>query len=528
MKKSQLLSLIVILILNLTSITGCISEKNIFQLISWEIIDKESFPSLQINFNASEHIQVKFFHPNNQILYENTFDKGLKNITMFLSKFSRTSPEAGKYVLKIYDKYNKKIYQKNFEIEIGTAYISWCKAGWIKENNKYSLIKLDLRLISYSQTPFYPTNVKVSLDDTTRNITLFPSYVLNPYNVLEINFPLYFSNISAGKHSLKISLYDGYNNLIADYSSFVIPSLTNFDIIKYEWEYENSYYSLEIPRLDFLYEYYHGRERLKTNDYTVYVIDKGDEEYFKLISNKLENICPEKGDTGKINFIASFIQSLPYASDNVTTPSDEYPRYPVETLFDKEGDCEDTSILTAAILYEIGYDVSLIKFSDHMGVGVHLDGISYANKDYYTDSTGKKYLYLETTGEKWYLGKAPSNYTNRKDVTVYPVLSKPLLIHTWQAKRIIGNTFDIVKLNVAVNNIGSAKARNVQVEAAFWTNENVPLNLVKSGIFDIKGNVDAITTLKLDVPQGISTVLKVRIKMSGQIVDESVSAERFY
>ena len=63
---------------------------------------------------------------------------------------------------------------------------------------------------------------------------------------------------------------------------------------------------------------------------------------------------------------------MPYTVDDETTPWNEYPRYPVETLFDRGGDCEDTSILTATILYEMGYDVALLILEDdnHCAIGI--------------------------------------------------------------------------------------------------------------------------------------------------------------
>lgn len=113
----------------------------------------------------------------------------------------------------------------------------------------------------------------------------------------------------------------------------------------------------------------------------------------------------------KVSFVTTFIQGLPYTVDSVTTGSDEYPRYPIETLFDRGGDCEDTSILATAILDAMGYDVALLDLVDaeHMAVGIALAntyGWSYTYN-------GKKYYYLETTGEGWGVGQMPSEYTTK-------------------------------------------------------------------------------------------------------------------
>jgi len=528
MKNRILISITIVSLINLVFFTGCISEKNVFHLTSWKIEDKDGFPSIEIMFNSSDRINLRFYDPSNQLLYENSFNEGINSVYLPLSKLSRILTTEGDYTLKVFDISNNKIFHKIFNIKRGKAYIPWYNTNWIKTGDTFCLVELDVKLVSNSLTPLYPDNAIVEIDEITKNVKLFPSYLIPPNNVLDVKIPLYFDGISPGKHSLKIIINDILDNEIANYSTSIVPYTSNLYTIVYTWEYHNNYYTIEIPHLTFMYNYYHSRKRLKTNDYTAYVTDETDDEFLKLLCAKLEEIYPTSEDVSKINFIASFVQSLPYASDIVTTPSDEYPRYPIETLFEKEGDCEDTSILTAALLNESGYEVSLIKFSDHMGVGVHLRNIDYVNKEFYSDSSGKRYLYLETTGENWPLGRAPSNYTDRKDAIVYPILHKPLLTHEWHAKRIISGQTDVVKVNITVENIGCRKADIVQVEGAFFTDENIPLSLVKSEIFSLPSNVKALTYLQLDVPHGISTVLKIRIRLNGEIVDESTSAENFY
>ncbi|MCD6572147.1 MAG: transglutaminase domain-containing protein [Thermoplasmata archaeon] len=527
MKNKILLSIFILLLTSNVFFAGCVSEKNIFHLIRWEITDENGFPSVEINFNSSNRVTLSFYDPGNQLLYKSNFNRGPNTTYLPLSKFSRMVTTEGKFLLKVFDIFNNKISQEKFDIKKGKATILWYKTNWVKINNKFCLVELDVKLESNSQTPLYPNYAVIKIDGILKNVKLFPSYLILPNDVLDLNIPLYFDNISAGKHSLDIVIKDATDNEIANYSTSVTPYDSNIDTISYTWSYKGDGYSMEIPRLNFLYNYYHAKKRFKTNDYTSYVIDRTDDEFLELIDAKLGEIYSATDDVDQIDFIASFVQSLPYANDNVTTPSDEYPRYPVETLFEKEGDCEDTSILTAALLKELGYDVSLIKFSDHMSVGVHLNTV-YGNKDFYIDSNGRKYLYLETNGENWPLGKAPTNYTNREDATLYLVLDKPLLTHEWQAKRIISKNNDIVNVKTIVENIGCEKADIVQVEGAFFTNEDIPLNLVKSEIFSLPSSVKALVYLHLDVPHGVSTVLKIRIRLDGEIVDESTSTEKFH
>ena len=108
---------------------------------------------------------------------------------------------------------------------------------------------------------------------------------------------------------------------------------------------------------------------------------------------------------------------MPYTSDDVTTGYDEYPRYPLETIVDEGGDCEDTSILFASIVREMGYGVALFLLEDdeHMAAGVLISDSFIENWDksyplaYYSDSDGDNYAYCETTTMVWEFGEMPGD-----------------------------------------------------------------------------------------------------------------------
>lgn len=114
-----------------------------------------------------------------------------------------------------------------------------------------------------------------------------------------------------------------------------------------------------------------------------------------------------------------FVQSLNYIEDLVTKSYDEYPRYPVETLFEQGGDCEDTSILAAAILTEMDYDVVLLLFEelDHMAVAIHLTDGKGKGPSWLLD--GKSYYYMDTS-ESLRIGVVPEEY-EKTSAYVFPV-----------------------------------------------------------------------------------------------------------
>jgi hypothetical protein len=101
-----------------------------------------------------------------------------------------------------------------------------------------------------------------------------------------------------------------------------------------------------------------------------------------------------------LELLTVFVQSLPYDTVPGTRP-DTPARFPVETLVDGTGDCDDKSLLLAGLLAREGYDAALLLFlkEHHMAVGVRDGSAGYRN-------TG--YLYVETTGVSL-IGVVPAN-----------------------------------------------------------------------------------------------------------------------
>jgi len=193
-------------------------------------------------------------------------------------------------------------------------------------------------------------------------------------------------------------------------------------------------WTLAIPLKDYLD--YRGRPRPYDNrdtdglmtideiyylfaEYSSMATDPGDDY---LIDNIVENVDKMASDNDfaplhTIEFVLRFVQSLTYTEDVNTTSYNEYPRYPVETLFDRGGDCEDTSILLAAILTDMGYDMALLLFEefDHMGLGINYP-VEHGNSWIYE---GRRYWYLDTTGGRS-IGWCPDEYA-QTSAYVYPV-----------------------------------------------------------------------------------------------------------
>lgn len=93
-----------------------------------------------------------------------------------------------------------------------------------------------------------------------------------------------------------------------------------------------------------------------------------------------------EGNDEYLEFLTVYVQSLTYD----TRPDEAGPKFPVETIIEKAGDCDDKSILLAGLLSQEGYNVSLFYFPDdsHMAVGIATDEPGFRDSGY---------LFVETT-----------------------------------------------------------------------------------------------------------------------------------
>jgi hypothetical protein len=183
--------------------------------------------------------------------------------------------------------------------------------------------------------------------------------------------------------------------------------------VEYTWESFDGLswkYGLHIP--DTLYASYKDIDRNSIDGYTAYITDTSDDVLMSDIVGSFMVAIKKKGyaPDSAVDFILSFVQSLEYVPDSIATGYDEYPKYPLETLYDMGGDCEDTSILLASLLLEMGYSVVLIGLTsederkNHMGVGIK--GTSTLPGSYFMHA-GSRYYYTETSEKGWKIGELP-------------------------------------------------------------------------------------------------------------------------
>ena len=177
----------------------------------------------------------------------------------------------------------------------------------------------------------------------------------------------------------------------------------------FEWTYNSQEYSIYLPLELSVYNYYKNE-----NHTIVYGMDyirhsTPEAPYVIQIADLLEQLAIEEGYTSMIDkaeFILAFVGAIPYILEG---EDEEYPKYPIEILWENGGDCEDSSALYISIMEALGYDAILIllevkadaedEWGGHAMVGISIPG--YSGEEWFlTEGSDTKYFDAETTA--WY------------------------------------------------------------------------------------------------------------------------------
>ena len=129
------------------------------------------------------------------------------------------------------------------------------------------------------------------------------------------------------------------------------------------------------------------------------------------IIDGLLTYCQDRGE---------FDSGIHFVEDGESAVNDN-AKYPVETLYEGEGDCEDKSILFASLARALDYDVRICVVTGHVFVAVRLDSSPIYGDAWHITIDEENYYTCETTYYGWLIGDLP---TSRQGVTIYshPVL----------------------------------------------------------------------------------------------------------
>ncbi len=192
----------------------------------------------------------------------------------------------------------------------------------------------------------------------------------------------------------------------------------------FAWDYNGKHWTWNLSIPQSLYEDYKSvpvSTRTRDGPAGYGFCTTTQDSYVQVLAQKLNDTTNQLGYNSfdKVSFVLAFVQSLPYTSDSVTTGHDEYPRFPIETLVDDGGDCEDTSILFATLTLIMGYGTVYINPPDHYAVGILGNNL---HGTYWTYPTGsnKTYYYCETTGDGFKIGQLPDEFQG-KSAYIYQI-----------------------------------------------------------------------------------------------------------
>jgi len=186
-----------------------------------------------------------------------------------------------------------------------------------------------------------------------------------------------------------------------------------YDIWTGTWNPTESH-TLYVSTTQSLYEYYQDKNHncYVDSDYPKFVtIDA-----VKPVADSVWSICQYETHSEEqfTNAILMLVHQIPYV---VTNP----PKYPVETIVEKSGDCDVFSLLAASALKAKGFDVVLLEWigEAHMSIGVGLSETPAYTRGsvWYMTVGSKKYYIAECTGycsstnvtSGWRVGECPDN-----------------------------------------------------------------------------------------------------------------------
>lgn len=227
----------------------------------------------------------------------------------------------------------------------------------------------------------------------------------------------------------------------------------------FDWSYGGKDYSITLGIRYSDYYTYKTDDIIRSQGTTEHdkMFVTSDDKYVKQIAEYISGATVGLDKAEVVNVLLRFTQTIPYMYDSESVGQEEYWKYPLETLYDGNGDCEDTSILFCAVGKAMGYDTALMLFSGHatgaisiadmgydtsdvklkterVGAGFFSRVVSYCtidNSDISTyvyreniPTTPSYYLYCETTtiddgkGNEFRVGDVPS-YTGRAYYDAY-------------------------------------------------------------------------------------------------------------
>ncbi|MCK5828552.1 PKD domain-containing protein, partial [Candidatus Bipolaricaulota bacterium] len=145
--------------------------------------------------------------------------------------------------------------------------------------------------------------------------------------------------VTPGTYTVQLTVRDDLQGEDTATAEIVITE-SSFFVRHFQWTYATRHFDWTVSVPSALYYEYRARRRgdWDLRDYDDYVLDPLDDEYLESLVDWIQaEVGTDFYDTVECAF--NFVQgAIDYSYDPTWY---EYPRYPIETLVDETGDCED-------------------------------------------------------------------------------------------------------------------------------------------------------------------------------------------
>jgi len=266
-------------------------------------------------------------------------------------------------------------------------------------------------IVALTESSFYKGSEKLEFTPSvkyTDSIYIVTDHWTGRYVASARNVDMLSVSVEPGRYDIQVS---GYNNgkIKSEETTKLVDGRFHRD---YDWTYKGRSYGMWWEWNYSVVDDLHRKnvDRSPNNDSAM----KGfvDSESVSKICEILTEQSTNMSSADRANFVLAFVQQVTvYEYDKDYNGVSNYFKYPVETLYDMRGDCEDTSILYCALMKHMGYEVALCDYTGdeykgrgHMAAAVYVPSGIYGT---YYDMSGKKFYYCETTsdtkrvGERW-------------------------------------------------------------------------------------------------------------------------------
>jgi hypothetical protein len=116
--------------------------------------------------------------------------------------------------------------------------------------------------------------------------------------------------------------------------------------------------------------------------YRAFIGEKHQDAFYTSLLSSLHRVRRELGldSDAYAELVVTMAQQLEYRTD----PKALAPKFPIETFADGYGDCDDKTLLAAALLARDGFDVAILMFpaEKHVALGIRATGLEYGKTGY--------------------------------------------------------------------------------------------------------------------------------------------------